>query len=127
MVKLKVMALILFIDDDLGSRVLYEKACIILGHHPILASTGTQGLAVAEERQPDLILLDLSLPDLDGMLVLSELRQRLATAHIPVVIVSAGVTEQDDQISKANGAAAYLNKPVTLSALQNTIDQFALA
>ena len=121
------MALILFIDDDLGSRVLYEKACTLLGHHPILASSGAQGLAVAEERQPDLIMLDLSLPDEDGMLVLAELRQGLTTAHIPVVIVSAGVTEQDDQISKANGAVAFYNKPVSLSTLQNTIDQFASA
>ena len=120
------MALILFIDDDLGSRFLYAKACTILGHQSLLADSGRQGLTIAIERQPNLIVLDLSLPDMDGLDVLKQLRQGNPTAHIPVVIVSAGVSEQDPQISKAAGAAAYLNKPVGLNALQNAIEQFAV-
>ena len=119
------MALILFIDDDLGSRVLYDKACLILGHRSILADSGKQGLALAGECQPNLIVLDLPLPDLDGLHVLSQLRQGNRTANIPVVIVSAGTSEQDPQISQAAGAAAYLNKPVGLNALQHAIDHFA--
>ena len=119
------MALILFIDDDLGSRVLYEKACAILGHLSLLADTAKQGIILAQENQPDLIILDLSLPDLDGYHVLSRLRQKPKTARIPVVIISAGISDQDPQDAKAAGAAAYLTKPVSLTALQNTIDQFA--
>jgi CheY-like chemotaxis protein len=120
------MALILFIDDDLGSRVLYDKACKILGQRSLLADSGKQGLAIARKCQPNLIVLDLSLPDLDGLHVLTQLRQGNRTAHIPVVIVSAGVSEQDPQVSQAAGAAAYLHKPVGLNALQNAIDNFAV-
>ncbi len=119
------MALILFIDDDWGSRVLYDKACTILGHRSLLAETGKVGLSLASERQPDLVVLDLSLPDLDGLFVLSQLRLGERTARIPVVIVSAGVSEQDPQAAQAAGAAAYLNKPVGLNALQQAIDTFA--
>jgi CheY-like chemotaxis protein len=119
------MALILFIDDDLGSRTLYDKACLILGHHSLLAESGKQGLVLAGERQPNLIVLDLSLPDMDGLKVLAQLRKGKLTAHIPVVIVSAGTSEQDPQVSQAAGAAAYLNKPVGLNALQHAIDHFS--
>ena len=119
------MALILFIDDDLGTRVLYEKACLILGHQSLAADSGQQGIILAGERQPNLIMLDLSLSDMDGLHVLVKLRQGIHTAHIPVVIISAGRSEQDEQVLKAVGAAAYLNKPVGLNALQHTIDLFA--
>jgi CheY-like chemotaxis protein len=119
------MALILFIDDDMFSRALYAKACTILGHLSLLADSGQLGLTMAGERQPNLIVLDLSLPDQTGLQVLAQLRQGNRTAHIPVVIVSAGVSDQDPQISQAAGAVAYINKPVGLNTLQNAIDQFA--
>lgn len=120
------MAQILFIDDDLGSRVLYEKACIILGHHALLAKSGRLGIVMARTHQPDLILLDLSLPDLDGMQVLARIRQEPGTSHIPVIIVSAGMSKQDPQTALSAGAVAYLNKPIGLNDLQHAIHQFAV-
>ncbi len=119
------MALILFIDDDWGSRVLYGKVCTILGHTPLLAESASKGLSIASERQPNLILLDLSLPDMDGLLVLAQLHQGKETMHIPVVIVSAGMSDQDPQEAQAAGAVAYLNKPVGVSILQHAIDTYA--
>ena len=119
------MALVLFIDDDLITRVLYEKACLILGHQSLVAETGQRGVALAGERQPNLILLDMSLPDMDGLHVLTQLRTGVRTALIPVVIVSAGQSEQDAQILTAAGAAAYLSKPVGLNSLQHAIDTYA--
>jgi CheY-like chemotaxis protein len=118
------MALILFVDDDLGSRVLYEKACIILGHRALLADSGRLGIEIARTHLPDLILLDLSLPDFNGLQVLVKIREEPETAIIPVVIVSAGVTAEDPQLALASGAAAYLNKPVGLNDLQRVINQF---
>ena len=119
------MANILFIDDDLGSRVLYGKVCTFLGHQSLLADTGKLGLVLARERHPNLIVLDLSLPDIDGLQVLTLLRQDAATDQIPVVIVSAGVSEQDPEVALAAGAISYLTKPVGINALQDAIDHFA--
>ena len=120
------MALILFIDDDLGSRMLYEKASTILGHKPILADTGKLGLALAKDRQPNLIILDLNLADTNGFFVLSQLQLEPATARIPVVILSAGVSKTDDQLIRSSGAVAYLDKPISLDKLQKIIDQYAV-
>jgi DNA-binding response OmpR family regulator len=120
------MASILFIDDDQGSRMLYKKASVILGHDSILADNGQLGLDLAKARQPDLIILDLSLPDLDGMLVLSKLKIELTTKPIPVVVVSAGVNEMDEELARSNGATAYLLKPISLDKLQSAIDKYAI-
>lgn len=121
------MAVILFIDDDLGSRVLYEKACTLLGHQSLLAESGERGIAIALADQPDLILLDFSLPDLDGLAVLTRLKEEYSTARIPVVIVSAGISEQESQVTHEAGAVAFLNKPIGLNELQQTIHQFSVA
>ncbi len=121
------MAIILFVDDDLVSRVLYEKACMILGHHALLAESGKLGLIIAKAQKPDLILLDLSLPDLNGLAVLSKLRQDVATAQIPVVIVSAGMSDEDPLIAREAGAVAFLSKPMGLNDLQQVVNQFTVA
>ena len=120
------MALVLFVDDDLGSRVLYEKACIMLGHKALLAESGKSGIEIAQSSHPDLILLDLSLPDINGFQVLEKIREDPDTTGIPVVILSAGVSKQDPQTALASGANAYLNKPIGLNDLQQAINRFAI-
>lgn len=115
------MARILFVDDDWTSLHLYERVCTILGHQAILADTGQQALSIAAEQAPDLVLLDRQLPDADGFQVLTRLNQGEQTAKIPVVILSAGVSQQDQQMAIAAGARSYLLKPLSLASLQDVI------
>ncbi len=122
----KLMARILFVDDDWTSLHLYEKVCTFLGHQAILVDSGKQAVSIATAQTPDLILLDRQLPDADGFQVLSTLHKGANTARIPVVILSAGVSQQDEEIALAAGARSYLPKPLSLVSLQDIISKYCL-
>jgi CheY-like chemotaxis protein len=86
---------------------------------------GQLGLDLARQHSPDLILLDLHLPDLPGWKVLSQLKADETTSHIPVVVVSAdATTPQIKRLMKA-GAAAYLTKPLDVAEFFRVLDQTA--
>jgi DNA-binding response OmpR family regulator len=118
------MARILFIDDDWTTLHLYERACTILGHQPILAESGQQALATAVDQLPDLILLDRVLSDTDGFQVLQQLKQKKELANTPIIILSAGVSQQDKQDALNAGAQSYLVKPLNLVILKDLIYQY---
>ena len=85
---------------------------------------GTLAISLAAEQKPNLILLDRQLPDTDGFEVLSKLHKSKLTAKIPVVILSAGVSQLDRQNAISAGANAYLAKPLSLTTLQDLISQY---
>jgi CheY-like chemotaxis protein len=86
--------------------------------------TATDGLAAARCRPPDLILLDMQLPDLPGLDVLRQLRQDPITAGVPVVVVSASAMADKVAAATAAGAADYLAKPLRLETLLGTLDHW---
>ena len=117
---------ILYIEDNASNLMLVEQ---LLAERPefqlITALRGQLGFDMAREHNPDLILLDLHLPDLPGWQVLDQLKRNLATSYIPVVIVSADATKrQIDRLLEA-GAAAYLTKPLELTEFYRTIRETA--
>jgi CheY-like chemotaxis protein len=118
------MISILFIEDDPVSGMLYEKVCALYGYRYLLADSGNLGLTMASEIQPDMIVLDLSLPDIDGFQILNRLCQDSKTTHIPVVILSAGSVEELEAVCKSAGAVAYLPKPISLSGFKALIEQY---
>ncbi|CAN5430754.1 hypothetical protein BH09PSE5_BH09PSE5_14730 [soil metagenome] len=99
----------------------------ILGRRPQISlevsSTGTAGLSAITRTLPDLILLDMHLPDMSGMEVLQHLKSDKATADIPVVIVSADALKATAEAALAAGAKRYLSKPVSVSELLAVVDQ----
>jgi CheY-like chemotaxis protein len=84
---------------------------------------GELGLELARERSPDVILLDLHLPDLGGEEVLTRLRAEPATREIPVVVLSADATGRQREPLLAAGALDYLTKPIEVRALLEVIDR----
>lgn len=116
---------VLLIDDDdamqtLVARVLGARLEIEL----VQATTGSAGLAAAQDRPPDLILLDSKLPDLCGVEVLKALRSAGTTRSVPVVLVTAvAVRDHLDAMLEA-GASDYLTKPFALQRLLEIIDQY---
>ena len=104
---------VLHIEDNLSNLELVER---ILGRFPsirlISATRGEHGVELARERRPDLILLDLHLPDIWGDEVLRKLRADSATCDIPVVLLSADATGDQARRLLALGARNYLTKPL---------------
>ena len=118
---------LLYIEDTLANIRLIEE---ILQNRPsinlIAAMQGRLGVDLAHEHQPDLILLDLHLPDLPGEEVLARLRADTATREIPVVILTADATRQREPLVAA-GARAYLTKPISVRRLLEVVDEFVAA
>jgi CheY-like chemotaxis protein len=90
-------------------------------------ASGRAGIECAARDKPDIILLDLHLPDLHGDQVLSELKAEPATAAIPVVVLSADASRGVVRRLLADGALAYLTKPIELAELGELLDTFAAA
>jgi signal transduction histidine kinase/ActR/RegA family two-component response regulator len=114
---------VLYIEDTVANVRLIER---ILQRRPSIrlvpAMLGRLGLDLARQHRPDLILLDLHLPDLSGADVLAQLADDEATRDIPVVILSADATKQHLQELVQNGARAYLTKPIGVRVLLETLD-----
>ncbi|MEA3210712.1 MAG: hypothetical protein QOE70_3769 [Chthoniobacter sp.] len=116
---------LLYIEDNasnlrLVTRILARRPAIRL----LSAETGTLGLKMAREERPDLILLDLNLPDLNGDRVLERLRADPRTSGTPVVMLSADDLPGQRELMLAAGARAFLTKPVEVRILLGVLDQF---
>jgi PAS domain S-box-containing protein len=113
---------ILYIEDNLSNLKLVER---VLDRFPALqlirATQGQLGVDLARQHQPDLILLDLHLPDLHGREVLTKLKSDPVTAAIPVMVMSADASPDQQQQLRDAGAANYITKPIDVQALLTTI------
>jgi PAS domain S-box-containing protein len=104
---------ILYVEDNLSNLTLLQRTVERSPKIKFLAATdGAEGLKLAREHRPDLILLDLSLPDIPGGKVLAQLRETKETADIPVIILSADATAGQAERLLAAGAARYITKPI---------------
>jgi DNA-binding response OmpR family regulator len=108
-------ACLLVVEDDSGIAAGLVDALTVQGHDVTLASTGTEAIAAAEQRSPDLVLLDLGLPDLDGVEVCRRLRRDHPTTII--VVLTARSDEIDVVVALEAGADDYLTKPFRLTEL----------
>lgn len=105
--------LVLVVDDDEDLRLLARKALMRAGHAVIEADNGEEGLRLIESRRPDLMLLDLNMPSVNGFEVLKRLRGREAGVPLPVIVLTALGDEESARQSFALGATDFLNKPFT--------------
>jgi two-component system, OmpR family, KDP operon response regulator KdpE len=100
--------LILLIEDDAQIRRFLRASLVTQGYELLEAETGREGLALAASRVPDLVLLDLGLPDMEGLTVIKQLR---AWSGVPIIILSARGQERDKVANLDAGADDYLTKP----------------
>jgi two-component system cell cycle response regulator DivK len=108
------MSLILIVEDNEKNMKLVRDVLQVKGYSTIEAVTGEDGIRLATERKPDLILMDIQLPGINGIETLRILRANPGTAAIPAVAVTASVMQQDrNQITEA-GFDGYLGKPLNL-------------
>ena len=116
---------VLCIEDNLSNYALVEQTLETNRPHVHLlgAMQGQLGLDMAREHHPDLILLDLQLPDLPGDKLLQHLRSEESTRQIPVILVSADATKGQRERLLSLGAQAYLTKPLDIRAFLQTLDE----
>jgi two-component system response regulator MtrA len=105
------LPLVLIADDDADILSLVRAVLERAGNEVISVGDGAQALASVTERKPDLAVLDISMPELDGLEVLRRLRADSATSALPVVLLSARAQEADVKLGFELGASAYVKKP----------------
>ena len=102
---------VLVVDDEEGIRVLCRVNLELGGYDVLEASNGLEALEVARSQRPDLIFLDVMMPKMDGWQVLQHLKEDAATASIPVVLLTARTSEEDQMKGWGEGILEYLSKP----------------
>ena len=117
---------VLHVEDNLANLELVEQALLRTGVVELYAAmTGALGLDLARRHRPDLVLLDLHLPDMSGIELLELLQADPATAAIPVVVVTADATPTQVQRVRGDGVAAYLTKPIEIRELLRVVETTA--
>lgn len=115
------MSLVLIVEDNDKNMKLARDVLQAKGYATLEAFTGEEGVRLARERRPDLVLMDIQLPGINGIEALGLLRADPATASIPVVALTASVTPTDrSQITRA-GFDAFLAKPIVLREFLETV------
>jgi two-component system phosphate regulon response regulator PhoB len=105
------MKTILLADDEANLRLLVHTTLTNSQYRVLEAVDGAQALVLARTEHPDLLVLDWMMPDLSGIEVARVLRQDPATAHIPIIMLTAKGQERDKEQGRVLGAYAYLVKP----------------
>ena len=113
---------ILLIDDHQTVFRLLEAIVRIKGYTLLYADCGQQGIVMAREEQPDLILLDVMMPDLDGFKVCQYLKDNVETKHIPVMFLTARGAEDDLATGRKAGADGFMTKPFQTMDVLNQIE-----
>ena len=106
------MSRIVVIEDNPQNARMADKLLRRAGHEVVIAEDGETGLTVVFEQAPDLVLIDLGLPDIDGQTVISLIRQNETLAHTPVIAFTAWPQATAHEMAKAYGCDGVITKPI---------------
>jgi two-component system cell cycle response regulator DivK len=115
------MSRILYVEDFPDNAALVSKVLGARGHEVLHAPDAETGLQMARDLQPDLILLDLGLPDADGQTLAGWLRREPALANTPIVAVTAWPEETAARMVKVYGCSGYISKPINVAKFADQI------
>jgi two-component system, cell cycle response regulator DivK len=115
--------LILIVDDNEQNLRLARKVLQFAGFRTLEAAGGVEGLSLAVEHRPDLILLDIRMPDMKGTEVLQELREDERTTAIPVIAFTSSTMRGDRERFLADGFDGYLEKPIRAQEFPNQVKE----
>jgi CheY-like chemotaxis protein len=121
------MSKILLVEDNVTNRDMLSRRLLKRGYEVVLAVDGESGLSLAESEAPDLILMDMSLPLLDGWEATRRLKAASATQHIPIIALTAHAMSSDRDEALQAGCDDYDTKPIELARLLEKIDTLLAA
>ena len=114
---------VLVVEDNDMNMKLFRDVLQATGYRTLEATTGAEAVELAAAHEPDLVLMDIQLPDIDGVQALHRLRADDRTAAIPVLAVTAQAMQGDRQVFLAAGFDGYVSKPVNVRELIGTVRQ----
>ncbi len=115
---------VLYVEDNPENRLLVRRILQAEGYHVLEAANAFEGLRLALDEHPDLILVDINMPEVDGLTLTSRLRTDPQLAHTPVVAITANVMRGDRERTLAAGCDGYIQKPVDVDFLPRQIARF---
>ena len=117
------MARVLIVDDSPSQLLGLQRVVEKLGHQVITAEDGAAGVEAAKREIPDLILMDVVMPNLNGFQATRQISKDPSTSHIPVILVTTKDQETDKVWGMRQGAKAYVTKPINEAELTQTIKE----
>jgi two-component system cell cycle response regulator DivK len=117
-------ATILYVEDNYDNRMLIRRVLEAEGYRVIEAEDGVQGIERLQSQTPDLVLMDINLPEIDGYEVTKRFKQLPSMDEVPVIAVTANVMKGDREKTLAAGCDGYIPKPIDIDALPDQIARF---
>ena len=117
-------ATILYVEDNYDNRMLVRRVLEAEGYRVIEAEDGVQGIERLLSQTPDLVLMDINLPEIDGYEVTKRFKQLPSMDKVPVIAMTANVMKGDREKTLAAGCDGYIPKPIDIDALPDQIARF---
>ena len=114
-------ATILYIEDNLDNRILIRRVLTAEGYRVVEAENAQQALEYLEKETPDLILMDINIPEIDGYTLTRQLKTRPELQHVPILAMTANVMKGDMEKALQAGCDGYIPKPVDIDLLPEQI------
>lgn len=121
------MPRVLYIEDDPNNRLLVRRILLAEGIAVDEATNARDGITMAAANPPDLILMDISMPDMDGLTATSRIRQIPEIAHLPIVALTANAMTGDREMILKAGCDGYISKPINIDSFVQDIMQYIQA
>jgi two-component system cell cycle response regulator DivK len=115
---------ILYVEDTYENRLLIRRILQAIGYIVLEAENATQALEVLKEETPDLILMDINMPDIDGYTLTTQLKAMPKLFNTPIVALTANVMRGDRERSLAVGCDGYIQKPIDIDILPDQIEYY---
>ena len=115
---------ILIVEDDEWTMQLFNDVLEVHGYKPLPSRGGVEALDLARRHKPDLILMDIQLPDVSGLQVTQWIKEDEHLRHIPVIAITAFAMKGDEEKIRQGGCEAYLSKPISIAKFLETVRNY---
>lgn len=115
---------ILYVEDNQANRLLVRRVLMVEGYTVVEAENAAHALKVLKNTQPDLILMDINMPDMDGYTLTSQLKAMPNLFDVPVIALTANVMKGDRERTLAAGCDGYIQKPIDVDTFSDQIKSF---
>ncbi len=115
---------VLYVEDNPDNRLLVSRILLAEGFEVLEAEDAITGIDIAQREKPDLILMDLQLPEMDGLTATRRLRQIEALKDTPIIALTANVMKEDVDKARAAGCSGFIGKPIDIDTLPKELEKY---